>query len=185
MYPLSNQRRCMIRNVPTTTSRAVKRLKDLSVPKTHIAAIRPQRPGRRVPVLHRPACLTSATVPEVKPLTREDHDPGSETQLRSRRGWADTGGHSLTGVRTHLRTFFLGGEKYEKPLYQAHLQNHEHQVLMKMMQKNSVLGENLEDLHGEYQRSAQHLLNSVLGENLEDLRVAHHPAELECPRSAP
>ena len=76
MYPLSNQRRCMIRNVPTTTSRAVKRLKDLSVPKTHIAAIRPQRTGRQVPVLHRPACLTSATVPEIRPSAPEMiHDP--------------------------------------------------------------------------------------------------------------
>ena len=81
--------------------------------------------------------------------------------------------------------FLKVGEKCEKPLPQVHLRHQEYQLDSAKMEMNSRLGENLEDLHGEYQRSARHLLNSVLGENLEDLRVAHHPAELECPRSAP
>ena len=107
-------------------------------------------------------------------------------------GWAarELSVEKLDCRRTRvLGDFFallLGGEKVRKnPLLQAHLRLHEHQLEMRMMQMNFVLGENLEDLHQEYQRSARHLLNSVLGENLEDLRVTRHPAELECPRSAP
>ena len=113
------------------------------------------------------------------------HVPETSTVLRSRRGWADTGGHSLTGVRTHLRTYFILGKSAKNPFTRPICRTMNTEVLMKMMQKNSVLGENLEDLHGEYQRSAQLMLHSVLGKNFEDLRVAHHPAELECPRSAP
>ena len=61
--------------------------------------------------------------------------------------------------------YFLG--KVRKLLHQAHLRLHEeHQLEMRMMQMNFVLGENLEDPHYEYQRSARGkaLLNSILAE---------------------
>ena len=75
------------RDIPTTTSHAVKRLEDLTIPKTLVAAIRPQPPGRPVSVLHLPACLSRAAVPIIRPLIREDHDPGGETcVMRSWRG---------------------------------------------------------------------------------------------------
>ena len=76
------------RDVPTTTSHAVKRLVDLTIPKTHMAAIRPQPPGRPVSVIHLLARLPRAAVPIIRPLIREDHDPLPETStmMRSWRG---------------------------------------------------------------------------------------------------
>ena len=85
-----------------------------------------------------------------------DHDPLHETNtlLRSRRGWAEISGHSLTRVRTRL------SESAKKRM-------------------NSDLGENLEGLHQDCQRSAPQsaqkyvlekkatLLHSVQEENLE------------------
>ena len=75
--------------------------------------------------------------------------------------------------RGPIFALFSFGEKCEKPLRKAHPDLQEHQLEMKVMQMNSVLGENLEDLHREqdWQRSApQALLNSVKEENLEDQR---------------
>ena len=66
----------------------------------------------------------------------------------------------------------------KKTFHQAHLQNHEHQLEMKLMQMNSVLGENFGGLGNQRSapQSAQKcvpgnhaaLLNSVWEENLED-----------------
>ena len=73
----------------------------------------------------------------------------------------------------------------------------EHLLERAKKRMNSDLGETLEGVHREYQRSAPQsaqkyvpqenasLLNSVQGENLEDLRVALHHQELECRRAAP
>ena len=57
-------------------------------------------------------------------------------------------------------------------MHQAHLQNHEHQLEMKMMQMNSILGENLEGLQ---QREIHDLLynplrNTLLRHEGEDIR---------------
>ena len=48
--------------------------------------------------------LARVAVPEVHPL--EGVRQGRAFQLSSRRGWAATGGHSRTRVRSQLRTFF-------------------------------------------------------------------------------
>ena len=75
-----------------------------------------QPPARIEALLHLPALLFRVFVPEERPLISHDHDPLQETNtgLRSRRGWAGTSGHSLTRVRTRLRTFFILGKSAKK-----------------------------------------------------------------------
>ena len=92
---------------------------------------------------------------------------------------------------------FSVGKSAENPTLQTNLRLHGHELERAKKRMNSVLGENLEGLHREYQRSAPQsaqkcvpekhaaLLNSVLEENLEDQRFALHYQELECRRSAP
>ena len=158
-----------------------------------------QPPARIEALLHLPALLFRVFVPEERPLISHDHDPLLETNtgLRSRRGWAQPKGHSLTRARTRLRTFLNLGKSAKKNLHQAHPEHHKHELERAKKRMNSVLGENLEGLHREYQRSAPQsvqkcvswrkasLLNSVWEENLEDQGVALHDEELECRRAAP
>ena len=77
------------------------------VAKVDVLAISPP-PARIGTLFQLPALLPSVLVPVVEPMFIRDHDPLLETNtlLRSRRGWAKTSGHSLSRVRTRLRTFF-------------------------------------------------------------------------------
>ena len=149
------------------------------------------RKGASVPV----EGLASVAFPELHSL--EGVRQGRALQLSSWRGWADTGGHSRTRVRSQLRTFSNLGKSAKNPFTRLTSTLFKHQ-LESEKKMNLVLGENHEDLHlkQEYQRSAPQpaqkcvpkrkatLLNSVLGENLE-LAGGHDHVELECRRSAP
>ena len=142
-------------------------------------AVRPQPPARLEAIFHLPACLGRVLVPEV---SSHDHDPLQETNtaLRSRRGWPKTSGHSLTRVRTRLRTFFIFWKSAKKTLHQAHPRLQKYQLERAKKRMDSDLAENIEGLHQECQRSAPQsaqkyvhqrkatLLNPVREENLED-----------------
>ena len=91
---------------------------EIQVTKVEILAIA-QPPARIEALLHLPARFSCVQVPEVEPILIQDHDPLLETNtgLRGRRGWAGTSGHSLTGVRSQLRTFFfILGKSAKNPL---------------------------------------------------------------------
>ena len=181
----------------STRSRHQMRLSDIQVAKVEILAIE-QPPARIEELLNLPARFPCVHVPEVELILIQDHDPlETNTGLRSRRGWAGTSGHSLTRVRTRLRTFFNLGKSAKKTLHQAHRRVLQHQ-LESEKKINLVLGENQEDVHfNQGQRSAPQsaqkcvswrkasLLNSVWKENLEDQNDALHDEELECRRAAP
>ena len=86
-------------------------------------------------------------------------------------------------MRTQFRTFFNFWEKCEKPLHQDHLCLPEHELERAKKRMNSVLGENLEGLHREYQRSAPQSAQKCVPEkkaallsreNLEDQHFALH-----------
>ena len=108
-----------------------------------------------------PDSTESTSVPVVR-LARvavlEQHPLDGVLQLSSRRGWARLGEQC---------TFFKSEKSAKKPLHQAPPRHHSNQLESEKTKTlaNPVQGENLEDLHREYQRSARHLLNSVLGEN--------------------
>ena len=128
---------------------------EIQVAKVEILAIA-QPPARIEALLHLPARFSCVQVPEVEPILIQDHDPLLETNtgLRSRRGWAGTSGHSLTRVRSQLRTFFILVKSAKKTLHQAHQRVLQHQ-LESEKKMNSDLGENQEDFHEKQgQRSA-------------------------------
>ena len=86
-------------------------------------------------------CTVSTSVPEeslASVALPEPHPLDGVLQLSSPRGWARLGEQFRAKPTSH---FFKFGEKCEKPLHQAHLQNHENQLEMKMTQMNSVLGD--------------------------------------------
>ena len=66
-----------------------------------------------------PDCTSSTSVPVVGLASMaftKPHPLDGDLQLSSRRGWARLGEQFRPRVRSQLRTFFIFGEKCEKPL---------------------------------------------------------------------